>query len=350
MSDPWLVLRGTALAWGGDTRRRYLFDALIRRTGARAIDSWKPPAVARAFGPEWRFWSRPHVTSVELLSQPAIDVVRRRGRAAAVDLHDEPIAASIALGIPPNAEARDRLQDTWQANLDTFPSLIVPTGSFAELFRLEPARTIVAANGTDTRHIRPAPPPMEPLVGLASGAGPGRGIEMLVEACRLARREHADVRLGLWLVGTSNGSRQYLENLRVGLAGEDWIELATIPYAELPSALGRAAVLCIPHPPGTYFDVALPIKLADYMAAGRPVVVTPRTETAGVVRRFDAGVVTKGDRPEDLAAALIEVLSDTEGQARMGANGRKAAEQHFDWEVIGNALADELLARLGQRR
>jgi glycosyltransferase involved in cell wall biosynthesis len=348
VSDPWLVLRGSALAWGGDTRRRYLFDALIRRTGARAIDSWKPPAVAAAFGPEWRFWSRPHVASVELLSRPAVDLVRRRGRPAAVDLHDEPIAASIALGIPPDAEARNRLQGTWQANLDTFPSLIVPTGSFAELFGLEPARTIVAANGTDTRHIRPAPPPMEPLIGLASGAGPGRGIEMLVEACRLVRREHADARLGLWLVGTSDGSRQYLETLRVGLAREDWIELATIPYAELPAALGRAAVLCIPHPSGTYFDVALPIKLADYMAAGRPVVVTPRTETARVVRRFDTGMVTEGDRSEDLAAALLEVLSDTEGRARMGANGRKAAEEHFDWDVIGNSLADTLLARLGR--
>lgn len=346
MSDPWLVLRGAQLRWGGDLRRRYLFDALIRRTGARVVESWTPSAVAKAFAPDWQFWIRkPFVASVELLRPPAIDLIRRRGRPIAVDLHDDPIAAATALGLPPNAEEERGLRAVWEANIEAFRTLIVPTQAFAEFCRLEPGRTIVAANGTDTRHVRPAPPAIEPLVGLASGAGPGRGIETLIEAGRLARQERTDLRLALWLVGTGAGSGLYLEELRTRLAGEAWIEVATIPYAELPMALSRAAVLCIPHPPGAYFDVALPIKLADYMAAGRPVVVTPRTETAKVVRRFDAGVVAPGDRPADLAAALLEVLSDDDARARMGANGRKAAEEHFDWQVIGTALADELLAR-----
>jgi glycosyltransferase involved in cell wall biosynthesis len=327
-------------------RRRYLFDALIRRTGARAVDSWKPPAVAKAFGPNWHFWPRhPFVASVELLQEASIDLIRQRGRPAVVDLHDEPITGATALGYPPGAEETHRLRATWEANIEAFRSLIVQTQAFADFCRLEPARTIVAPNGTDTDHIRPGPLPEEPLVGLASGAAPGRGIEILVEAARLARRELADLRLGLWLVGTSSVSRRYLEELQAALADDDWIELSTVPYADLPRALGHAAALCIPHPPGEYMDIVVPIKLADYMAAGRPVVVTPRTETAKVVRRFDSGVVAEGDRPEDLAAALLEVLSDPQRRARMGANGRKAAEEHFDWQVIGEALADEILAR-----
>ena len=348
MSHPWLVLRGVRVRWGGDMRRRYLFDALIRRTNARATDSWKPPALMKEFRPKWQFWTRrPLVASAELLRQPSIDVIRGRGRPIAVDLHDEPIAAATAFGIPPGAERKRELEATWQANVDAFASLIVPTQAFADFCRLESGRTIVAANGTDTRHVLPGPPPIEARVGLASGAGPGRGIETLIEASRLARRERADLRLGLWLVGTSAASRQYLEDLRAQLADEAWIEVATIRYRHLPAALARAAVLCIPHPPSTYFDLALPVKLADYMAAGRPVVVTPRTETAKVVRRFGAGIVTDGDRPEDLAAALLAALDDGDGRARMGANGRKAAEDHFDWQVIGDALADEILARTG---
>jgi glycosyltransferase involved in cell wall biosynthesis len=346
MSDPWLVLRGVRVRWGGDMRRRYLFDALIRRTDARAVESWKTPALVEAFRPRWQFWSRrPLVASAELLRQPSLEVIRGRGRPFALDLHDEPIAAATAFGIPPGAEQRRELEATWRANVDAFASLIVPTQAFADFCRLEPGRTIVAANGTDTRHVLPGPPPIEPRVGLASGAGPGRGIETLIEASRLARRERADLRLGLWLVGTSVASRQSLEELRAKLAGEAWIEVATIRYRHLPAALGRAAVLCIPHPPGPYFDLALPVKLADYMAAGRPVVVTPRTETAKVVRRFGSGIVAEGDRPEDLAVAILELLSDGERRARLGANGRKAAEEHFDWQVIGEALADELLER-----
>ena len=124
---------------------------------------------------------------------------------------------------------------------------------------------------------------------------------------------------------------------------------STVPYAELPSALGRATVLCIPHPPNPYFDTIMPIKLADYMAAGRPVVSTPRTETARVLRQHACGITTEGERPEDLAAALIQVLRDPELAFRLGTNGRQAAVERFDWRVIGRRPSDELLLRAGRQ-
>jgi glycosyltransferase involved in cell wall biosynthesis len=85
---------------------------------------------------------------------------------------------------------------------------------------------------------------------------------------------------------------------------------------------------------------------ASKTGSRRPVVVTPRIETATVVRAYDAGIVADGDRPEDLATALLRVLTDRELGTRLGANGRKAAVQHLDWSVVGGRLADALLARV----
>jgi glycosyltransferase involved in cell wall biosynthesis len=341
----WLVIRGSALRWGGDTRRRYIFDALVRRTKARTVKSWSRSTVSRALSGR-RFWQpKPLVAAAEIVSAPVAEVLRGEARPAAVDLHDEPIASAAALGLPTDADSARRTRAIWATNLDLFPTLVVPTRSFAEMCGLDPARTVVAPNGTDTTHIRPEPLPDEPVVGVASGAGPRRGIETLVEACRLLRSTMPDLRLALWLVGTSPGSQRYLDELKESLAGDAWILVGTASYRRLPRSLARAAVLCIPHPPDPYFDVALPVKLADSMAAGRPVVVTPRTETADVVRRYEAGVVTDGDRAEDIAAALGLVLSDRELAARLGENGRRTAEKHFDWSVVGSRLADALLAR-----
>ena len=52
------------------------------------------------------------------------------------------------------------------------------------------------------------------------------------------------------------------------------------------------------------------MKLFDYFAAGRPIVTTPRTATAERVIRHGAGLVTRGDEPDDLAATIGRVLGD----------------------------------------
>ncbi len=44
---------------------------------------------------------------------------------------------------------------------------------------------------------------------------------------------------------------------------------------------------------------------------------------------------------------LTELLEDPERARAMGANARAVAERDYDWRVIGERLADQLLARIG---
>jgi len=234
-----------------------------------------------------------------------------------------------------------------ELNRDLFHSLVVPTASFAELAGLPAEKLIVAGNGTIVDHIRPGPWPDRPSIGMVSGAARGRGIELLIEAARMLRADQPDLVLHLWLQATGEEGEHYVHELRRG-APEPWIEIGAAPYATVGAALGRATALVIPHPPGTYMDVALPVKLFDSMAAGRPVVVTPRVETAAVIRRHDAGVVAGGDTADDLASALRSVLDDPVAARRMGAAGRRRVEAQFSWasvaerteKVYAEAIAD----------
>src|SRR5206468_3173080 len=102
--------------------------------------------------------------------------------------------------------------------LDAFRSHVVPTRSFAELIGLDLSRVIVGGNGTDTSRIAPGPWPDQPAVGVISGAAPGRGLELLVEATRLAREAMPDLLLRMWLVATGEESEKYLAGLRVATA------------------------------------------------------------------------------------------------------------------------------------
>jgi glycosyltransferase involved in cell wall biosynthesis len=348
MSDRWIVLQEERhRRFGGDLRRANVLRIVAQRTAA-TTGGWSAAALKPlldrhgAGGPLWARREAPCLGSAESLEPALLAEVARRTRPTVLDVHDDPILQLEALGVDPGPERRRELADKAARNRAAFPLLLAPTTSFAELAGLPPERTFVTPNGTDTRHIHPEPAPTSRTVGFISGAAAGRGIEDLVAATRLVRERLPDVRLLLWLVATGAEAEAYLTDLRQRLAPEPWIGLATAAYEDLSHELARATVLAIPHPPGAYLDVALPVKLLDAMAAGRPVAVTPRTESARIVRTAEAGLVAE-DGPEGMAATLVTLLEDEGLAARLGANGRRVAERDFDWRVIGAAVADRVL-------
>jgi glycosyltransferase involved in cell wall biosynthesis len=352
MSDRWIVLQEEQRRrFGGDLRRAHILRPLAERTAA-VVAGWSPgaagPVVARhgAGGLPWARRQPPRLASAEALELDLLGDVVRRTRPTVLDVHDDPLAQLRALGVPADPAREARLAERMTRNREAFELLLAPTASFAELAGLPADRTIVAPNGTDTGLIRPRPFPARPAVGFASGAAPGRGIELLVEAVRSVREGHPEVRLLLWLAATGPDSETYLAGLGRELAAEPWIELASTTYDRMADELARATVLAIPHPPGEYLDVAVPIKLVDAMAAGRPVVVTPRVETARIVRDAGCGLVVEDDVAA-LAAGLSALLDDPDRAARLGASGRQLAERRFDWGVIGETVADAVLARAG---
>jgi glycosyltransferase involved in cell wall biosynthesis len=163
----------------------------------------------------------------------------------------------------------------------------------------------------------------------------------------MLRSSIPDLQLRLWLAATGGSGEAYIEGLRTSIEREAWIHVGAAPYEGLGAALSQATVLTIPTPASEYSDVALPVKLFDSMAAGRPMVVTPRRETAAVIKRFDVGVVAPGDDAASLAEAFASLLNNRVRTREMGARARIEAERHFDWTVVGERIADEVLRREG---
>jgi glycosyltransferase involved in cell wall biosynthesis len=350
MRDTWVVLaEGTRRRWGGDLRRHYLLRGLAERTSATVLEDWRAQRLARTLRPivgrRWKIWRRRAlVAAVEVLDDEQLEPIERYGRPFLLDIHDDPLLQGAALGIEPSAAAAAAITERSARNQARFRWLLAPSRPFAVLAGLPLERLIVAPNGTATDVVRPAPWPATPAVAFVSGAAPRRGIEELIAAARIVRGSLVDVRLDLWLAATGDDSRTYLDGLMAAVAAEPWIRIGQTPYEELGSSVGRASVLAIPTPAHPYWDSVAPIKLFDNLAAGRPIVTTPRTETARVVVEANAGIVTADDSPEAIATALLRLLTDDAVARRMGANARAVAEREYDWAVIGRRLADDVLA------
>jgi glycosyltransferase involved in cell wall biosynthesis len=85
---------------------------------------------------------------------------------------------------------------------------------------------------------------------------------------------------------------------------------------------------------------AVPSKLYEAMASGRPVVVIATGQAAALVGDGQAGIVVPHNDRAALVAALRRLAVDPALRARLGANGRRIAVERFDRSrIAGDFLA-----------
>jgi len=117
----------------------------------------------------------------------------------------------------------------------------------------------------------------------------------------------------------------------------------TVPHHELPAYLAAmdAAVILAPRRQPFHYS---PLKVAEYLAAGLPVVAPAAGQLAArLTDGVDAVVVPPHDVAA-LAAALQRLHNDPEERARLGKAARAAAEDRWSWDDqvgrVTEALAD----------
>jgi glycosyltransferase involved in cell wall biosynthesis len=75
------------------------------------------------------------------------------------------------------------------------------------------------------------------------------------------------------------------------------------------------------------------IVVAEAMAMGCPVIVTPDVGAGELVMEADAGVIISNE-PAHLADAVRRLLADREARRRLGQNGRVFAREHLSWDSV----------------
>jgi glycosyltransferase involved in cell wall biosynthesis len=94
-----------------------------------------------------------------------------------------------------------------------------------------------------------------------------------------------------------------------------------------------------------YTNLAVPLKLMDYLGFGKPIVATACEETARILEPAGAGLVVP-DRPEALAAAIVSVLRDESLAAELSRHARALAEQpEMGWDARAETVLGTILPR-----
>jgi len=124
---------------------------------------------------------------------------------------------------------------------------------------------------------------------------------------------------------------------------EDRIKMVDFrPYAEMPSYLAAVDVCLLPAYETELMRNIVPIKMYEYLAAGKPVIAT---KLPGVLREFGQGRgVVYVDGP-DQVVAMAAKLREKGTLHEIGAQGRSFVSKN-DWKTITDAFESNLVALL----
>lgn len=121
------------------------------------------------------------------------------------------------------------------------------------------------------------------------------------------------------------------------------------PADAMPGILAWADACLVSLLPDPYLDINLPSKVAAYLSAAKPLVVSATGETADLVASHRVGVTADPTDPVDLAAAIRSLAAlDPQEREAMGQRAQDLFDLEFDAEIGIHEYA-ALLERLGSR-
>jgi glycosyltransferase involved in cell wall biosynthesis len=156
----------------------------------------------------------------------------------------------------------------------------------------------------------------------------------IVEACRRLAARGMPVRWSLAVRGSGPEGRDDLDaRLRAAGLRDRFTLDFDVPFTRMPAIVAGTRVGFIPLPDEEKYRVNLPRKLFEFMAAGRPAVVSDLPPIRELVGAADCCILVRPGDDEAYVEALASLLSDPARAAAMGERGRRLVLERLNAEA-----------------
>lgn len=325
----------------GNVRSRLLADAMMREARVVLISGGRR---ARAFGAlSWiaregpRSIDAAYVESASSFASPAdlafLLVLRLASRPVGVYFRD---AYQEFRDLYPITSGKDQLLDIlWHLSTPILKRLstvqFAPTAALARVLSLK--RLTLLPPGTDS-----AAPNLGAgsgdIVGYVGAVGLPDGVDLLVEAMRTVRGTKPDASL---IVVTGGELERTVSPV------PPWVTVLRKGRTDLPEILRDVAVCTIPRRINRYNDLAVPVKLMDYLSYGKPVVATRCEAIAALLGPTDAAILV-ADSSEEIAAGILRILSNRNEGSRLAERARAlAVDPEWTWDARARTIISVLV-------
>ncbi len=208
-------------------------------------------------------------------------------------------------------------------------------------------RIAVIPNGADPRRFRPEAADTalrgqfagKTLIGFIGSFARFHGLDLLEHA--IAAVAARDPRAHFVLVGGGPGAAALRERCRRRACDGRATWMGYLPHARIPGIAAAMDVLLAPYA-AQEFHYFSPIKLFEYMAAGRAVLAAGLGQIAEVIEDGINGRLYDPRRPGDFVEKLLDLAGDPAQRERLGAAARRTILEGYTWDHHARRLAEVL--------
>jgi glycosyltransferase involved in cell wall biosynthesis len=180
----------------------------------------------------------------------------------------------------------------------------------------------------------------EPVIIWVGGFHPWHDLELLLKSFAHVVSKHPNARLVL--VGDGPTRSAVVQQIRTAGLQDTVILTGAVAHTRVPELVSIGDVAVVPAAPVSAGagGTGTPLKLFEYMAAGKAIVATSLNQAAEVVTDgLDGILVTAGD-VNGFADAILALLENGPERCRLGQNARKRAVEQHSWELYTRRLEE----------
>lgn len=209
-----------------------------------------------------------------------------------------------------------------------------------DVWKVESEKIVIMPNGVDIARFGAKHSPTDirtefhldghPVVSFVGSFQLWHGIDLLLES--FAQVLHQIPNSKLLLVGDGPARTSIEEKVKnLGIASSIQIT-GLVPQKKIPEILSAVDVAVIPYPKMPNELWFSPLKLYEYMAAGKAIVASRSGQIADVIQDGENGRLVKPGEIDDLAKVIVRLLNNPDERDWIGKNARQQAVEQHSWE------------------
>jgi len=156
--------------------------------------------------------------------------------------------------------------------------------------------------------------------------GYAQGVENIIETAAMVSEQD---RIKFLFIGGGIEKKRIMQKTR-DLKINNVLFLPPQSFQKIPSFINTSDVCLVHLLERRLYEITIPCKTYEYMAMGKPIIMSARGEAASLVRDNNCGIVVKPEHPESLKRAILDIYENPQKDKKLGRNSRIASSKYSE--------------------